>query len=77
MKTFRQAMGEIMSSLSRNRCTAAVSLPPPEDARTPFSLVVGAPQHVVVRDGHVICMGMTRDQVVELRNQCDEALKQS
>lgn len=77
MKTFREAMTEIAGSLKRGVCTAVVGLPPPTDARAPFALTIGAPEHVPVLNGHVICMGMTRDQVLALRNQCDEALAQS
>ena len=45
--------------------------------RAPFALLLGAPGAIKVMGGSVISLGLTKEQIEGLRDQCQRALDES
>lgn len=71
--TLQDALLKIASSISRGKGTFAVTRSPSGQAK-PYSLAVGSIRTVQVDGGFIITLGLSRDQVVTLREMCDEVL---
>jgi hypothetical protein len=71
--TLRDVLDEIRSSISRGKGTFGLA-PTPLGQGKPYSLAVGSIRTVQVDRGFIITLGLSRDQVVKLREMCDEVL---
>jgi hypothetical protein len=73
----KEAIGRGKGRFGLGSITAAQAAVVGSSAR--FSLIVGESNVVRVRQGNregfIVMIGMNRDHIVELRGQCDEALK--
>lgn len=76
MKTFSDGMKEVAASLNRDvgaAATLALTLAEPHAPR-PYSFTIGAPEVTKVGKGYIISLGLTRDQLIEVREQCNDLL---
>jgi hypothetical protein len=69
----KEILDEIRSSISRGKGTFGLAQTPAGQGK-PFSLAVGSIRAVQVDRGFMIVLGLSRDQVVTLREMCDELL---
>lgn len=69
----KEILDEIRSSIGRGKGTFGLAESPPDRGK-PYSLVVGSIRTVQVDGGFIISLGLSRSQVVTLREMCDELL---
>lgn len=75
-KDLREAMLAIADSITRKKGTFDLVAAPPGESQ-PFSLVAGSFRAVKVPGGFAVVLGLSRDKVQALRDQCDLLLKGS
>jgi len=72
--TIQELLNEIRSSIRRGKGTFGLASSPPDRGK-PYTLVTGSIRTVQIDGGFIISLGLSRDQVVKLREQCDELLR--
>ena len=66
----------ILDSISRRKANFGVCVAP-QGTGQPFWLQAGSFQAVRVNGGFVVCMGLTRERLTELRDDCNALLAQA
>lgn len=76
MQTMTKAMQDICGSISRNNASFAVTQSPPNNplSTKPFALLAGAHKMIEVPNGFIVSMGLSRTQLEQLRDTCNELL---
>lgn len=74
IRTFKEAVLDIASSVGRKKASFAVTPNPKTGDPAPFALHAGASKIVKVDGGYVVSMNVRRDQLEKLRDECNELL---
>lgn len=74
IRTAREGLLDIASSISRKKASFAVTLNPDVADPAPFALIAGASKIVEVPGGYIVSMNMKRSQLEALRDSCNELL---
>ncbi len=77
IQTSKEALRAICDSISRKKASFAVTPNPDAIDPAPFALQAGASKIIKVNGGYIVAMNMKREQLVKLRDSCNELLERS
>ena len=75
MKTFADVLRDITDSISRKKGSYGVAFNPnTTEVPAPFALAAGSWRAINVKRGFIVSMALSRDQLTQLRDDCNELL---
>lgn len=78
MRTMQEATKDIIASIARQKGSFAVTKSPTNaPTAKPFTLTAGSWRAVLVAGGYMVSLGLSREQLAMLRDECDALLRET